>query len=209
VPHVKEKVPLLGILLGFELHFMQQFSGIKMNVTETSVIFAPYNASLSIYAPLIANIVQFAGSFLSIPVLSYYGRRVSIIGGNFILSIVNLITAVMFVINFKTGNEAVVNVAFALINVFMLGYAASIGSVVWVYVTELMPSRWVPFASSMNWLSAAISVIVAPYVLDAVGSPYPVFFFFGGILLVFYAINQRYLIETKGLTHDQVVAKLY
>lgn len=181
---------------------MQQFSGIKMNVTETSVIFQPYDANLSVYAPLIANIVQFAGSFLSIPVLAFFGRRISIIGGNFILAIVNLCTAAMFLINAKTQNEAVVNVAFALINVFMLGYAATIGSVIWVYVTELMPSNLVPFASSMNWLSAAISVIVAPYVLEAVGSPYPVFFFFGGILLLFYFINQRYLIETKGLTHD-------
>jgi MFS family permease len=152
--------------------------------------------------------VQFAGSFLSIPVLSCFGRRISIIGGNLLLSIVNLVTAVMFVINVTTQNEVVVNVAFALINVFMLVYAATIGSVIWVYVTEVMPSHLVPVASSMNWLSAAISVIVAPYVLDAVQSPYPVFFFFGGILLIFYFINQKYMIETKGLTNDQIVAKL-
>jgi MFS family permease len=187
---------------------MQQFSGIKMNVTETSVIFQPYNKSLSIYAPLIANIAQFIGSFLSIPILARYGRRISALGGNLILGIVNICTGIMFVINATTGNEQVVSVAFAFINVFMVGYAASIGSVIWVYVTELLPSSYVPAASSMNWLSAAISVIVAPYVLEAVGSPYPIFFFFGGIMMIFFIINERYLIETRGLTHDQIVTKL-
>jgi hypothetical protein len=114
---------------------MQQFSGIKMNVTETSVIFQPYNKSLSVYAPLIANIAQFIGSFLSIPILARYGRRISALGGNFVLGIVNILTGIMFVVNATTGNEQVVSVAFAFINVFMVGYAASIGSVIWVYVT--------------------------------------------------------------------------
>jgi hypothetical protein len=122
--------------------------------------------------------------------------------------LVNIITAILFVINATTNNEQVVNAAFAFINVFMVGYAASIGSVIWVYVIELLPSSYVPAATSMNWLSAAISVIVAPYVLEAVGNPYPVFFFFGGIMMIFFIINQRYLIETRGLTHDQIVQKL-
>lgn len=91
----------------------------------------------------------------------------------------------------------------------MAGYAATIGSVIWLYVTELMPTEYVPLASSMNWLSAAISVIATPYVLEAVGNPYPVFFFFGGILLIFFFFNNRYLVETRGITHDEIVAKLY
>jgi hypothetical protein len=33
VPVVEEKVPKKALLLGFELHFMQQFSGIKMVIT--------------------------------------------------------------------------------------------------------------------------------------------------------------------------------
>jgi hypothetical protein len=60
----------------------------------------------------------------------------------------------------------------------------------------------------MNWIAAAICTIATPYILDAVGSPYPVFFFFGAVLLIFFAINAKYLIETKGLTPSQVAAEL-
>lgn len=75
-----------------------------MNVTETSIIFQNYNPDLSVYAPLIANIVQFAGSFLSIPILRRFGRKLPTIGGNLILSIINLLVAIMFVINLKTNS---------------------------------------------------------------------------------------------------------
>ena len=88
----------------------------------------------------------------------------------------------------------------------MIVYALSIGPVVWPYVPELMPIKYVPFASSMNWIAAAICTIATPYILDAVGSPYPVFFFFGGILLIFLALNMKLLVETKGLTPSQVAA---
>lgn len=102
---------------------------------------------------------------MSIPILARYGRRISALGGNLILGLINLCTAIMFVVNDRTQNETVINIAFAFICLFMVGYAASIGAVIWVYVIELIPSSYVPFASSMNWLSAAISVIATPYVL--------------------------------------------
>lgn len=111
-----------------------------MNVTETSIIFQNYNPTLSIYSPLIANIVQFVGSFLSIPFLKKFGRKLPTIGGNLALGIINIVIAVMFVINMKTNNEAVIYVAFVFINFFMVGYASTIGSVIWLYVTELMPT---------------------------------------------------------------------
>ena len=102
----------------------------------------------------------------------------------------------------------VVYAAAAFIILFMIGYALSIGPVVWPYVPELMPAKYVPFASSMNWIAAAICTIATPYVLDAVGSPYPVFFFFAGILLLFFFFNAKFLVETKGLTPSQISAKL-
>jgi SP family sugar:H+ symporter-like MFS transporter len=54
---------------------MQQFSGTKMVVTECGVIFNNLNPTLSLYTPLVANIVQLAAVFFSVPVLSRYGRK--------------------------------------------------------------------------------------------------------------------------------------
>lgn len=187
---------------------MQQFSGIKMVITEVGVIFTNYNPILSLYTPLIANVCQLVATCCATCVLSRFGRRLPTIIGNASLSALNLIIAILFLVNAVTQNVNVVYAAAAFIILFMIGYALSIGPVVWPYVPELMPAKYVPFASSMNWIAAAICTIATPYVLDAVGSPYPVFFFFAGILLLFFFFNAKFLVETKGLTPSQISAKL-
>jgi hypothetical protein len=57
-----------------------------------------------------------------------------------------------------------------------------------------MPKKYIPYASSMNWISAAICTIATPYILNAVGSPYPVFLFFGAMMVIFFLVNLKLLI---------------
>lgn len=116
--------------------------------------------------------------------------------------------AALFLANIITKDVGLIYGSFALIIIFEIVYALSVGPVVWPYVPEIMPVKYVPFASCMNWIAAAICTIATPYILDAVGSPYPVFFFFGGIMLGFFFINLNLLVETKGLTPTQIAAKL-
>lgn len=59
----------------------------------------------------------------------------------------------------------------------------------------------------MNWFGCSITVIGTPFVVEAVGSSYPVFFFFGGISLIFAVVNFFLVIETKGLTAAEVSKK--
>lgn len=172
------------------------------------VIFNKYNSTLSLYSPLIANVCQLIATCFATCVLSKFGRRVPTLVGNGIISALNLIIAILFLVNAITKDVGVVYASAAFIILFMIVYALSIGPVVWPYVPELMPAKYVPFASSMNWIAAAICTIATPYILDAVGSPYPVFFFFAGISLLFLLFNMKYLIETKGLTPSQISAKL-
>lgn len=187
---------------------MQQFSGIKTVITETGVLFASYNQVLSLYSPLIANIAQLIATCVSTCVLSRFGRKKPTLVGNISLSINNFILAALFLANVFNNSLSLIYAAFAFIILFEIIYALSIGPVVWPYVPEIIPAKYVSVASSMNWIASAICVIATPYILDAVGSPYPVFFFFGGILLLFFLINVKFLIETKGLTPTQIAKKL-
>lgn len=76
----------------------------------------------------------------------------------------------------------------------MIVYALTLGPIVWPYVPELIPTKYIPYTSIVNWISAAICTIVTPYILNAVGSPYPVFFFFGVISLICFIINLKVLV---------------
>ena len=87
------------MFLGFELHFMQQFSGIKMIITEVGVIFAQYNADISLFDPLISNIVQLVASFFAPMIVTKFGRKSIASFGNISLSINLFIIAILFLVN--------------------------------------------------------------------------------------------------------------
>ena len=144
---------------------MQQFSGIKTIVTEIGVIIYEYDRTLSLYSPLLINIVQLAATACSILVLARFGRRAIILLGNFGVAVCSLAVGAIFLAIDRTSNHQLVFVAMAFIVVFMVIYGLTIGPAVWLYVPEIVPPKVVPPATFMNWLGVSISVIVTPIVL--------------------------------------------
>lgn len=62
----------------------------------------------------------------------------------------------------------------------------------------------------MNWLGCSICVIFTPIAIDAFDkNPYPVFFFFGGLTLLFFVMNSFMMIETKGMSTRQIAKKFF
>ena len=91
----------------------------------------------------------------------------------------------------------------------MMIYGVSIGPSVWMYVPEIIPAKVVPLATMTNWFGCAICVIFTPYAVRANdNNPFPVFFFFGAITLLFFIINVFLMVETKGRTTQQI-AKIF
>lgn len=73
-----------------------------MVITEVGVIFTKYNATLSLYSPLIANVCQLIATCCATCVLSRFGRRLPTIIGNLSLSVLNFIIAILFLVNAVT-----------------------------------------------------------------------------------------------------------
>ena len=176
-----------------------------MIVTEIGSIIQQYDQSLAIYAPLIANVIQLVATLASVPALKKYGRKNLILLGNFSLGIFDLIMGVMFLVAAVTGWKPAIYIVLVFILLFMISYGVTIGPIVWLYVPEIIPAKIVPVATFMNWFGCSICIIATPFVIDAVGSPYPVFFAFGAITLFFFIFNYSMLIETEGLTRKQIL----
>lgn len=193
-----------AVLLGFQLPFMQQLSGINMIVTEIGSIVKTYDQRMALYAPLIANIIQLIATFASVAALARFGRRPLLLFGNGGLALVDLIIGAMFLVLYLTGWQASVYVALGFIMVFMIIYGVTIGPVVWLYVPEIIPANLVPPATFMNWAGCTLCIIATPFVVAAVGSPYPVFLFFGAISTLFWVLNWFLVVETKGLNLMQI-----
>lgn len=179
-----------------------------MIVTEIGSIVQTYDKNLALYAPLLSNIIQLIATMGSIVLLTHFGRRSIMLAGNLSLAIIDLIIGGMFLILVFSEEKAPVYIALVFIMLFMVSYGLTIGPVVWLYVPEIIPARFVPPATFMNWFGCSICVIATPFVVDAVGSSYPVFFFFGIISLIFFIVNYFMIVETKGLTHLEIAEKM-
>lgn len=134
-----------------------------MIVTEIGSVVQQYDQNLALYAPLVSNIVQLIATALSVLLLVYFGRRSLMLTGNFLLALFDIVIAVMFLI--LPSWQPAVYVALAFIMLFMLVYGLTIGPVVWLYVPEIIPAKYVPPATFMNWLGCSICVIGTPFVI--------------------------------------------
>lgn len=166
---------------------MQQLTGINAIVTEASTIVKNIIPGLAEYTPIILNVVQVIATLCTVFVLTRVGRKPMVLFGNLGLAIIDIIIGILFVFEKWSGSGYFV---LAMLIVYMIIYGISLGPVVWLYVPEIIPAKIVPLATMMNWFGCSLCVIFTPMAIDANGgNPYPVFFFFGGISLLFWIVN--------------------
>jgi SP family sugar:H+ symporter-like MFS transporter len=119
-------------ILGFELPFMQQMTGVNAIVTQVGAIITKYNQDLGDYTPLIINIVQLICTSLAIGLLRKVGRRPVINFGNLGLGVCNVLIGITFI--FISTWSASITLVFGLLIVYMIIYGISLGPTVWLYV---------------------------------------------------------------------------
>lgn len=166
---------------------MQQMTGINAVVTSARTIVGNIIPSLAMYVPLIINAVQLVATISTIFVLTRVGRKSLTLFGNLGLAVIDIAIGILFIFS-DWGPSGII--IFVLLILYMIVYGISLGPVVWLYVPEIIPAKIVPFATVMNWFGASICVICTPIAIsDYNGNPFPVFFFFGGITMIFFLMN--------------------
>lgn len=95
-------------------------------------------------------------------------------------------------------------IGMALILVFNIIFGLTLGPVVWLYIPEIVTQKIVPLATATYWCGCSICVIVAPIVTNSMDTPFAVFIFLGLYLLVVFGPNYFLVVETKGLTAEQI-----
>jgi MFS transporter, SP family, arabinose:H+ symporter len=147
---------------------------------------------------LIINIIQLLASIGGMLVLAKFGSRATTLFGNFAIGIIDIAIAALFVFQSWSPSGYII---FGLLISFNIVFGATLGPVVWLYVPEIIPSKVVPWATMTNWLGASACVIFTPIIIKLNGNnPYPVFFFFGGMTMLFFILNSLLMVETKNRT---------
>lgn len=109
---------------------------------------------------------------------------------------------------FASGNYAIVP---ACIFAFIASHAVGQGAVIWVYISEIFPTRQRAFGqalgSSTHWVLAAILTTLFP-ILVARFAPAQVFGFFAVMMAIQLVWVLTQVVETRGCSLEEVQARL-
>ena len=83
-------------MIGFELPFMQQLTGINAIVTQIGSIMTQHNPSFGYYSPFILNFIQLIATVFAIYAILAFGRRPILLFGNVALAICDIALGVLF-----------------------------------------------------------------------------------------------------------------
>ncbi|KAL4470159.1 hypothetical protein ABPG72_009084 [Tetrahymena utriculariae] len=186
------------LLIACTLQLFQQFSGINAVIMYSSNIFKDnnYDFKTTNILSLISNIVLFSAAFLSGFFVNRLGRRIILIYGAALSGAFQLGLAILS----KIDNKDLSILSVAFIFLYYISFNFSLGPIVWLYCSEILPEKGISIATMSNWIGATIIVIVLPYF----NALWPLFIFYAACCFACVAFTIFMVKETKGKTKIQI-----
>lgn len=190
----------MAFIVGCILALVQQLSGINAVIFYSSNIFTQgrdvgYDTSTAARTgTVIVGVVNWAAAMMSIPLLSRFGRKTILIGGQIAMGISLVILAILAIVKFNTGI-----IIFTL--VFVAFFEFSIGPILWLYCAEVMTENGMVAASLITWLCTIFFGLATQGIFDLL-NPYGVYFVFTGVCVFGLAFIIFMVKETKGLSKE-------
>lgn len=192
------------ILLAITIGMFNQLSGINAILYYSNSIFASagfHDASAALQTVAI-GLVNLLATFLGMALIDKLGRKTLLLIGA--LGMVVALVGVGAV--FATNSHQ--NLLVWCLMLFIVFFAISQGSVIWVYISEVFPSRvrskGQSLGSSSHWIMNAIIAFLFPQI--AVRSHAVPFFFFAGMMALQFFVVLFVYPETKGQTLEKIQA---
>lgn len=190
--------------LVYILCFIQQFSGINLSIFYSSSTVE--NFSLNERASLLTTIigtVNFVSIFPTLFFINNLGRKTLLLQG--LLGMGSCYT-VFVLIGYFYKYEFSGWIQFSMLILSVTFYETSLGSVLWVYITEVLAVGWIGSAVCLHWLFASIIAGTYPFLLESyqymsIQILYSIcaFILFCGYFLVKYLA-----IDTKGIPIETI-----
>jgi p-aminobenzoyl-glutamate transporter AbgT len=92
----------------------------------------------------------------------------------------------------------------AALFLYMAGFGLTLGPIVWLYIPEIVEPRIIPYSTMTNLLGASVCIIIFPIASAQLPNKAYLFIIFLIWAIVSMIINQKYLVETKDKTREQV-----
>ena len=199
----KLRVP---IMLAMMIAFFNQLSGINAILYFAPRIFelAGLGAKAALLQSVGIGVTNLIFTFVGLWLIDRLGRRSLLYIGS-----VGYITSLGLVSwAFFSGHVGLVPVC---IFAFIAAHAIGQGAVIWVYISEIFPSRQraegQALGSFTHWIFAALLTSFFPKVVGAF-APGAVFLFFAAMMVLQLIWVKTMVVETKGVSLEQIQARL-
>ncbi|KAI1357541.1 general substrate transporter [Xylaria arbuscula] len=197
-------------IVGLVVPFFQQFSGINAFVYYVPTFFSALGQdnNRSLILAGIINVAQFTAGVPTLIFLDNFGRRTIAITGGFAMAVPHIITAGL-VGKFGDSWEdhtAVGWFAVALIYIYVLCFAASIGPLTYIIPAEVFPTskraKGVGASTAMLWVANFIIGVVVPILIERIG--FGTYIFFAAFCVLFSLFAFFCIPETGGKTLEDI-----
>ena len=199
--------------LAFMVAFFNQLSGINFILYYAPEILE--RAGLATKESLLNSIAiggtNLAFTFVGLYLIDRIGRKTLLIIG----SLGYIVSLAMVAWCFYSHAGPGVLMFFLLL--FIAAHAIGQGAVIWVFISEIFPNKiramGQSFGASVHWVFAALITLVTPVFLDAdkgifKDNPWPIFAFFGFMMLLQLIWVLARVPETKGVSLEDLERKL-
>ena len=193
----------LPIFLAVSVGLFNQLAGINAILYYANSIFASagFNSNSAALQAVAVGFVNLFATLLGMSLIDKLGRKTLLLIGS--VGMVFALSGVVAIFYTHTHQALLV----WLLVVFIIFFAISQGSVIWVYIAEVFPNRvrskGQSIGSSSHWISAALITLYFPVVVDKFSQWTP-FAFFAVMMLVQFFVVLFVFPETKGRTLEQI-----
>lgn len=194
------------LLLAIAVGLFNQLSGINAILYYSNYIFASagFSSDSAALQTVGVGLVNLLATFLGMGLIDKLGRKTLLLIGAVGMAIALTGVALIF------HSHAHQGLLVWMLVLFIIFFAISQGSVIWVYIAEIFPSRvrskGQSVGSSSHWIMNALIAGVFPYV--AAKSQAAPFAFFAVMMALQFVLVLLFFPETKGRTLEQIQARL-
>lgn len=197
----RDPVQFKYLMIALVLHCTQQLSGINGVIFYSNSIFETTFAENATFATIGVGALNLAITIVSVFIVDRLGRKVLLLASLFGMTIMSVVIVIGSV--YDKGPVVVAGVM-----LFVATFAIGLGSIPWLIMPELFPTRTVAAASAlcmgMNWFANFAVSLLFPYVL-ALTKQFT-FVIFAAITLGGGLFVLTFLPETKGRTLEEILA---
>jgi len=196
----------LPIFLAVSIGLFNQLSGINAILYYSNSIFgaAGFSSLSGALQTVLVGLVNLLATLLGMSLIDKLGRKTLLLIGSIgMAATLSGVAAIFF-------TQTHQNLLVWLLMAFILFFATSQGSVIWVYIAEVFPNRvrakGQSLGSSAHWISAALITRYFPIIAKRSGG-LP-FAFFAAMMVVQFLVVLFFYPETKGISLEQLQRKL-